>query len=178
MRWHCICVDLEYLAFWNKRLFFCLLSVSPNKNTISSNHHPWSPLHAFIYFGAPSVVKPGNVNRSKEASQRRANERKEQYKQVRAHVKKEDGRVQVKLNPVKKMCIYLNVSQAFFHRFCGNKHNRFSEILSLGDKSLSLGKLMSLEEIFLVFILKNCIFLTKIFQNFPDFWVYMWRCEV
>jgi len=40
------------------------------------------------------VVKPGNVNRSKEASQRRANERKEQYKQVRAHVKKEDGRVQ------------------------------------------------------------------------------------
>ena len=40
--------------------------------------------------------QPGDVNRSKEASQRRANERKEQYKQVRAHVKKEDGRVQVK----------------------------------------------------------------------------------
>ena len=27
----------------------------------------------------------------------------------------------------------------FFHRFCGIKHNRFSETLSLGDKSLSLG---------------------------------------
>ena len=34
----------------------------------------------------------------------------------------------------------LSLKQAFFHRFCDNKHNRFSENLSLGEKSLSLGK--------------------------------------
>ena len=31
-------------------------------------------------------------------------------------------------------------SPGFFHRFCGNKHNRISETLSLGAKSLSLAE--------------------------------------
>ena len=41
------------------------------------------------------------------------------------------------------------VSQAFFHRFCGNKHNIFSETLSLGDKSLSLGNILEFRRNFL-----------------------------
>ena len=31
----------------------------------------------------------------------------------------------------------------FFHRFCGFENNRISEILSLGEKSLSLAKILS-----------------------------------
>ena len=65
----------------------------------------------------------------------------------------------------------------FFHRFCGIKHNRFSETLSLGDKSLSLGykslslgKILELRRIFLRFYTEKPQFLPKISQNFPDFW--------
>ena len=42
-----------------------------------------------------------------------------------------------------------NVKQAFFHRFCGNKHNRFSETLSLGEKFFDFRKeFLSLDENF------------------------------
>ena len=74
--------------------------------------------------------------------------------------------------------IQLGISQAFFHRFCGNKHNRFSETLSLrykslslGDNYLSLGKNLEFRRHFLRFHTEKLHFLPKISLNFPDFLV-------
>ena len=69
-----------------------------------------------------------------------------------------------------------HLDQAFFHRFCGIKHNRFSETLSLRYKSLSLGdnylslrKNLEFRRIFLRFYTEKLHFLPKISLNFPDF---------
>ena len=72
----------------------------------------------------------------------------------------------------------LAYTRLFFHRFCGNKHNRFSETLSLGDKSLSLGKILEFRRNFLRFYSEKLHFSPKIskkFPDFPDFCVKMWR---
>ena len=60
-----------------------------NEKNFSKRFTPYSSLT----FSSRLSLAPASSG-SGDRSSRRANERKEQYKQVRAHVKKEDGRMQ------------------------------------------------------------------------------------
>ena len=77
---------------------------------------------------------------------------------------------------------YACKSGFFFHRFCGNKHNRFSETLSLGgkslslgEKSLSLGKILEFRRYFLRFYTEKLHFYLKFPNNFR---IFEFRCDV